>query len=114
MFTICHPLSASNLELSRFLCKVRVVVAAAAFQQLALVCRLCVYTVKEEKVPNLRRVLCNLRRVLSLEGWFWRMFLRHQNPESLERHLDAARQKLPRDNFCRSIAAQLPSPRGQF
>ena len=31
-----------------------------------------------------------------------------------ERHLDAARQKLPRDNFCRSLAAQLPSPRGQF
>ena len=29
------------------------------------------------------------------------------------RHLDAARQKLPRDNFCRSIAAQLPSARGQ-
>ena len=23
-------------------------------------------------------------------------------------------QKLPRDNFCRSLAAQLPSPRGQF
>ena len=35
-----------------------------------------------------------------------------RNPEGLERHLDAARQKLPRDNFCRSIAAQLPSPRG--
>ena len=30
-----------------------------------------------------------------------------------ERHLDAARQKSPRDNFCRSIAAQLPSPRGK-
>ena len=27
--------------------------------------------------------------------------------EGPERHLDAARQKLPRDNFCRSIAAQL-------
>ena len=26
--------------------------------------------------------------------------------EGPERHLDAARQKLPRDNFCRSIAAQ--------
>ena len=25
-------------------------------------------------------------------------------PEGLERHLDAARQKLPRYNFCRSIA----------
>ena len=36
------------------------------------------------------------------------------DPEGLERHLDAARQKLPRDNFCRSIAAQLPSPRGHF
>ena len=36
------------------------------------------------------------------------------SPEGPERHLDAARQKLPRDNFCRSIAAQLPSPRGQF
>ena len=36
------------------------------------------------------------------------------NPEGPERHLDAPRQKLPRDNFCRSIAAQLPSPRGQF
>ena len=24
-------------------------------------------------------------------------------PEGLERHLDAARQKLPRDNFCRSV-----------
>ena len=37
------------------------------------------------------------------------------NPEGPERHLDAARQKLPRDNFCRSVAArQLPSPRGQF
>ena len=36
------------------------------------------------------------------------------NPEGQERHLDAARQKLPRDNFCRSVAAQLPSPRGQF
>ena len=36
------------------------------------------------------------------------------NPEGPERHLDAARQKLPRDNFCRSIAAPLPSPRGQF
>ena len=37
-------------------------------------------------------------------------------PEGPERHLDAARQKLPRarDNFCCSIAAQLPSPRGQF
>ena len=35
-------------------------------------------------------------------------------PEGPERHLDAARQKLPRDNFCRSIAAQLPSPRGNF
>ena len=34
--------------------------------------------------------------------------------EGPERHLDAARQKLPRDNFCRSVAAQLPSPRGQF
>ena len=28
-------------------------------------------------------------------------------PECPERHLDAARQKLPRDNFCRSIAGQL-------
>ena len=36
------------------------------------------------------------------------------NPEGLERHLDATRQKLPRDNFCRSIAAQLPSLWGQF
>ena len=26
-----------------------------------------------------------------------------QSPEGLERHLDAARQKLPRDNFCRAI-----------
>ena len=34
--------------------------------------------------------------------------------EGLERHLHAARQKLPRDNLCHSIAAQLPSPRGQF
>ena len=39
---------------------------------------------------------------------------RHLSPEGPERHLDAARQKLPRDNFCRSLAAQLPSPRGQF
>ena len=37
-----------------------------------------------------------------------------ENPEGLERHLDAARQKLPRDNFCRLIAAQLPSPRRNF
>ena len=36
------------------------------------------------------------------------------HPEGPERHLDAARQKLPRDNFCRSLAAPLPSPRGQF
>ena len=36
------------------------------------------------------------------------------NPKGPERHLNAARQKLPRDNFCRSITAQLPSPRGQF
>ena len=35
-------------------------------------------------------------------------------PEGLERHLDAARQKLPQDSFSRSIAAQLPPPRGQF
>ena len=35
-------------------------------------------------------------------------------PEGPARHLDAARQKLPRDNFCRSVAAQLPTPRGQF
>ena len=35
-------------------------------------------------------------------------------PEGPETHLDAARQKLPRYNLCRSIAAQLPSPRGQF
>ena len=35
-------------------------------------------------------------------------------PEGPERHLDTARQKLTRDNFCRSIAAQLPSPWGQF
>ena len=32
--------------------------------------------------------------------------------EGPERHLDAARQKLPRDNFCRSIGVQLPSPPG--
>ena len=42
----------------------------------------------------------------------------HTSPEGLERHLqddlDVARQKLPRDNFCRSVATQLPSPRGQF
>ena len=34
------------------------------------------------------------------------------DPEGLERHLDAARQTLPQDNFCHSNAAQLPSPRG--
>ena len=28
-------------------------------------------------------------------------------PEGPERHLDAARQKLPRDNFCRSVAPQI-------
>ena len=39
-------------------------------------------------------------------------FFPKPNPEGPERHLDAARQKLPRDNFCRSTAAQLPSPRG--
>ena len=46
---------------------------------------------------------------LVLEGALYGTF-----PGGPERHLDAARQKLPRDNFCRSAAAQLPSPRGQF
>ena len=32
----------------------------------------------------------------------WGIFL-GGGPEGLERHLDASRQKLPRDNFCRSI-----------
>ena len=38
----------------------------------------------------------------------------HPSPEGPERHLDAARQELPGDNFYRSFAAQLPSPQGQF
>ena len=28
----------------------------------------------------------------------------HPSPEGPERHLDAARQKLPQDNYCRAIA----------
>ena len=31
-------------------------------------------------------------------------------PEGPERHLNAAKQKLPRDNFCCSVAAQLSTP----
>ena len=38
----------------------------------------------------------------------------HGSPERPERHLNAARPKSPLDNFLRSIAAQLPSPQGQF
>ena len=35
-------------------------------------------------------------------------------PRKAREHLNAARQKIARDNFCRPVAAQLPSPRGQF
>ena len=33
-------------------------------------------------------------------------------PVGPARHLDVPGQKLPRDNFCLSIASQLPSPQG--
>ena len=56
-------------------------------------------------------VFCCRRRFL-LSVPFSCLFCREQHPVGPERHLDAARQKLPRDNFCRSIAAQLPSPMG--
>ena len=56
--------------------------------------------------------------VLKNKGWFLKMGGLEQEgdgfPEGSDRHLNAARQKLPRDDFCRSTAAQLPSPRGQF
>ena len=54
--------------------------------------------------PSLRK-----GRHTGLDGWRG-PHKRQTRPEGPERHLDTARQKLPRDNFCRSLAAQLPSP----
>ena len=44
----------------------------------------------------------------------WRLWGTRGGPEGPARHLNAARQELPRDNFCHSVAAQLPSLQGQF